>query len=86
MGAPRLVYKYDVQQQPHSITVYCDTDFACCTSTRRSTSGGVCLHGKHNVKHWSKTQTAVCLSSGESELTGYIRWTGTSFGNSNHCA
>lgn len=64
------MYKYDFQQQPHSITVYRDTDFAGCTSTRRSTSGGVCLHGKHNIKHCSKTQTTVCLSSGESELRG----------------
>ena len=28
------------------------------------------MHGGHNVKHWSKTQTTVCLSSGESELRG----------------
>ena len=28
------------------------------------------MHGKHHVKHWSKTQTTVCLSSGEAELRG----------------
>ena len=26
--------------------------------------------GEHNLKHWSKTQSTVCLSSGESELRG----------------
>ena len=28
------------------------------------------MHGSHNVKHWAKTQTTVCLSSGEAELRG----------------
>mgnify|MGYP000920810668 CR=1 FL=1 len=70
VGLPRLVYKYGFQTQPSHITVYCDTDFAGCQNTRRSTSGGVCFNGSHNIKHWSKTQTRVCLSSGEAELRG----------------
>ena len=28
------------------------------------------MNGSHNIKHWSKTQTTVCLSSGEAELRG----------------
>ena len=28
------------------------------------------MNGIHNIKHWSKTQTTVCLSSGEAELRG----------------
>ena len=28
------------------------------------------MHGGHLVKHWAKTQTPVCLSSGEAELRG----------------
>jgi hypothetical protein len=52
------------------ISVYVDTDFASCKATRRSTSGGVALYGSHTIKHWSKTQTTVCLSSGEAELRG----------------
>ena len=28
------------------------------------------MHGRHHVKHWSKTQTTVCLISGEAELRG----------------
>ena len=28
------------------------------------------MFGCHAVKHWSKTQTTVCLSSGEAELRG----------------
>ena len=70
VGLPRLVYSFKFQTPTKQITVYCDTDFAGCQSTRRSTSGGVCLRGAHNVKHWAKTQTTVCLSSGEAELRG----------------
>ena len=52
------------------ISAYVDTDVAGCKATRRSTSGGVALYGTHTVKHRSKTQTTVCLSSGEAELRG----------------
>ena len=70
VGLPRLIYRYDFQEMPSHIIVYSDTDFAGCQSTRRSTSGGVALRGSHNIKHWSKTQTTTCLSSGEAELRG----------------
>lgn len=70
VGLPRSVYSYKFQTSTEQITVYCDTDFAGCQSIRRSTSGGVCLRGAHNVKHWAKTQAAVCFSSGEAELRG----------------
>ena len=69
-GQPRLIFKYPFQSKPVGISVYVDTDFAGCKATRRSTSGGVALYGSHAVKHWSKTQTTVCLSSGEAELRG----------------
>ena len=52
------------------IRAYVDTDFAGCKATRRSTSGGVALYGSHTIKHWSTTQTTVCLSSAEDELRG----------------
>ena len=55
---------------PTSIDVYVDTDFAGCASTRRSTSGGCAMVGQCLVKHWSKTQTTISLSSGEAELHG----------------
>ena len=67
---PRLVYHYPWQDKPSGIKVYVDTDFAGCKATRRRTSGGVAMHGVHAVKHWSNTQTTVCLSSGEAELRG----------------
>ena len=47
-----------------------DTDFAGCLFSPRSTSGGVALIGQCLIKHWSKTQTTISLSSGEAELQG----------------
>ena len=69
-GQPRLVYKYPFQDTPVGISVYVDTDFAGCKATRRSTSGGVALCSNYTVKHWSKPQTTVCLSSGEAKFRG----------------
>ena len=70
-GKPRLVYKYPFAKEPATeVTVYCDTDFAGCSQTRRSTSGGCVMVGGAQVKHWSKTQSTIALSSGEAELVG----------------
>ena len=67
---PRVQYRYKWQDMPTAIDVYVDTDFAGCASTRRSTSGGCALLGQCLIKHWSKTQTTISLSSGEAELHG----------------
>ena len=71
-GKPRLVYdyKWGSATDEDAIDIYVDTDFAGCKESRRSTSGGVCLYHGSNVKHWSKTQTTIALSSGEAELHG----------------
>ena len=65
------MYNYKFAETPAThIDVFCDTDFAGCSVTRRSTSGGGALIGTGLVKHWSKTQTTIALSSGEAELGG----------------
>ena len=70
VGVPRLVYVFDFQDCPTCADIYTDTDFAGCKETRRSTSGGVIMMGKHTIRHWSRTQTTIALSSGEAELSG----------------
>ena len=71
VGKPRLVLKFDFAAKPAEfVEVYCDTDFAGCTTTRRSTSGGCALVNGALVKHWSRTQPTIALSSGEAELSG----------------
>ena len=70
MGKTRVVIQYTHQRCFKEVSVWTDTDFAGCRETRRSTSGGVALIGGRNVKHWSKTQSTIALSSGEAELNG----------------
>ena len=78
-GRPRLVYVYRQQQLSH-IDTYVDTDWAGCVRTRKSTSGGAIMLGRHCIKHWSSTQPSVSLSSGEAEFYGVVRGAGQGLG------
>ena len=78
-GAPRLVYSYPVQHA-EGVDVYTDTDWAGCPRTRKSTSGGCVMLGRHTIKHWSATQASISLSSGEAEFAGVIRGAGQGLG------
>ena len=78
-GKPRLVYSYR-RQELSAIDVYVDTDWAGCARTRKSTSGGAVMLGRHTIKHWSSTQPSVTLSSGEAEFYGVVRGTGQGLG------
>ena len=73
LGAPRVVYHFARQEVARPLQVFADTDFAGCVHTRRSTSGGCALRGGHLLKHWSTTQKAITLSSGEAELGGVVK-------------
>ena len=73
IGLPRLVYYYDFLEDPGKIDVFTDSAFAGCKTSKRSTSGGVIMHGRHCIRHWSTTQSTLSLSSGESELHGITK-------------
>ena len=62
-----------MQPEPTEISVYTDADWAGCRRSRKSTSGGVILLGRHCVKAWSKTQAVIAKSSAESELYSVIK-------------
>ena len=64
---------YKWQNPTDQLTVFSDSDWAGCIKTRRSTSGGVLLHGQHLVHHWSSTQATVALSSAEAELNAVVK-------------
>ena len=55
------------------VCLYTDTDFAGCARTRKSTSGGIIMFGRHVLKSWSTTQYVVALSSGEAEYYGLVK-------------
>jgi hypothetical protein len=73
LDSPRVVYDFPWGSTGEQMVVYADTDFAGCTATRRSTSGGCALWAGMLVKHWSTTQKAITLSSGEAELGGVVK-------------
>jgi len=50
------------------IEMFCDSDWASCPRTRRSTSGLVAKVGANVIATWSKTQATVAFSSGEAEF------------------
>ncbi len=70
---PRLVQKFGWQEWREDVRVDGDTDFAGCTTSRKSTTGGAVQWGDFTLKFWSKTQSGICLSSGEAELVGMVR-------------
>ena len=73
VGQPRLQQTYQWQSIQSTIKVFTDADWAGCRETRKSTTGGCAVLGKHTLKGWSKTQSLIALSSGESELYAALR-------------
>ena len=49
-GTPRAVYMYPWHSEPIQIDTYVDSDWAGCKGSRRSTSGGAMMWGKHVIK------------------------------------
>ena len=71
-GKPRLVLHYPWQDADIGISTYSDSDYAGCLRTRRSTSGGCVMIGRHLVKSFSKQQKVVALSSGEADTHALV--------------
>ena len=72
---PRMVFSYE-RQSADGIEVYTNTDWAGCTRTCMSTSGGCLMVGRHLIKAWSATQASLALSSGEAEYYEVVRCVG----------
>ena len=71
-GKPRLVLHYPWQAEETNISTYSDSDYAGCLRTRRSTSGGCVMIGRHLVKSFSKQQKVIALSSAEAETYALV--------------
>ena len=70
---PRLVISYDWQDEDAELQVYSDANWAGCRKTRKSTSGGGIMKGRHLLKAWSRNQNIVALSSAESEFHATVK-------------
>ena len=66
--ALNLLFKWQQPPENFELTVFTDSDWAACESTRRSRSGGVILLNNHIVQHFCRMQDTIALSSGEAEL------------------
>ena len=65
----RIQFKY--QREVKELVTLTDTDFAGCSRTRKSTSGGCAVMGdSHPIKTWSSTRQSTALSFGESKMVG----------------
>ena len=80
LGHKRMIYTYPFQRAD-CIDVYSDTDWSGCPRTRKSTSGGCIMIGKHCLRTWSSTQPSVTLSSGEAEYYGLVKAAGAGLGH-----
>jgi hypothetical protein len=69
----RMTILFGYQDGVNEMVIWTDTDFAGCVKTRKSTSGGVAMFGKHMIKSWCGTQAIVALSSGEAEYYGIVK-------------
>jgi hypothetical protein len=73
LGRPRLVLHFEWQVRPKLLEVFSDSDWAGCIRTRKSTTGGALMRGRHVLKTWSGTQATIALSSAEAELIAAVR-------------
>lgn len=72
-GRPRGAYLFRWQYPCDDLKCQVDSDWAGCTRTKRSTSGGVLFRGLHCLGQWSRTQATIALSSGEAELNAALK-------------
>ena len=74
-GHPRVVQKVrlDGAGIGDEVKVVVDSDWAGCTTTRRSTNGGCIMVGDVCLKSWSTTQRVIALSSGEAEYYAAVK-------------
>ena len=62
------------------MVVWTDSDHAGCKRTRRCTSGGVLMLGRHFIRSWSSTQASVAISSGEAEYYAMLKGASVALG------
>lgn len=67
-----VVWEFPWQEEGQELITYADSDWGGRRGSRKSTSGGIVMLGKHCVKTWSSIQGAVAFSSAEAEFYAMI--------------
>ena len=68
----RVIWHFYWQDSDDKCHVCGDSDWGGRTGSRKSTSGGIWMIGKHCIMTWSVTQGAYALSSAEAEFYAMI--------------
>ena len=71
-----MVHSYRWQDQPNSLTVYSDSDWAGCRKSRKSrksTSGACFFHADNVIKAYSKTHANIALPSSKAECYSMVK-------------
>ena len=83
---PEVHYLFRWQSTTQYVHGFSDSDWAGCSQSRKSTSGGCVSVGLHVIKSWSKMQSVVALSSAEAELYASVRTASETIGIKNLAA
>ena len=67
-----MSWKFEWQEEAGGVQVFADSDWGGDRRSRKSTSGGAILIGRHCVRTWSSTQSAIALSSAEAEFYAMV--------------
>lgn len=72
---PRVVQHFGWQnkKEEDKVKTWSDSDWAGCTSTRKSSSGGVVSISGHTLKAYSATQNVIARSSAEAEFYALVK-------------
>ena len=65
-------YEWQNEHEATNLKCFTDSDWAGCRKSRKSTSGGAIMLGKHCLRTWSTTQPVHALSVAEAEYYAII--------------
>ena len=74
VGRQRVVWRFPWQsaEEASVLKVITDADWGGDKRSRKSTSGGAAMRGRHCLRTWSTTQGAIALSTAEAELYAMV--------------
>ena len=72
LRSPCVAITFPWQKRQTHADGYTVSDWAGCPESRKSTSCGFIMVGRHLFKSWSRQQRAITLSSAEAETYGMV--------------
>jgi hypothetical protein len=79
---PRLIWVYERQDPKKFVDGRCDSDWAGCKITRKSSSSLSLRYGNHLIGYSATTQAVLALSSGDAEFYSAVKGANKTIGTS----